>query len=165
MGIHPSNQILKYGNNPLINDLESLKAYGLQAGSIMELTFKNMANLLPATYSDKFYYKDIQHIHSQKLESTRLLRANLLVMGQHLSDDDKLKLTCFVRENTGNYPLAFALKCLFNKVFASQAHRIALEEGLFAAICDFLKSCDPLPKNIEMDNVFSCFRSYMGFCL
>ena len=85
LGIHPSNQILKYGNNPLINDLESLKTYNLQAGSILEMNFKNMSNLVPATYSDKFYYKDVQHIHTQKIESLRFLRANLLVMGQHLS--------------------------------------------------------------------------------
>ncbi len=64
-GIHPANQIIKFGNNPLVNDLEPLKAFNLQEGSIVELSFKNMSNLVPATYSDRFYYKDVQHINTQ----------------------------------------------------------------------------------------------------
>lgn len=33
--IHPANQIIKFASNPLINDIETLKSYGLKDGSIL----------------------------------------------------------------------------------------------------------------------------------
>ena len=33
--IHPTNQILKFANNPLVNDVENLKSYGIKEGSIL----------------------------------------------------------------------------------------------------------------------------------
>ena len=63
--IHPLNQIIKFGNNPLVNDLETLKSYGIKEGSIMELNFKIISNILPSSFSDKFYYKDVQLINTQ----------------------------------------------------------------------------------------------------
>jgi hypothetical protein len=56
---HPLNQILKFGGKPLLNFSEPLKACGLAADSIVEVAFKLGNNLVPCTYADKFYYKDI----------------------------------------------------------------------------------------------------------
>jgi hypothetical protein len=63
--IHPNNQIIKFANKPLSNNVETLASYGLQAGSILELAFKLASNLVPCTFADKFYYKDIKHIREQ----------------------------------------------------------------------------------------------------
>ena len=64
--IHPSNQTIKFANNPLLNDLETLKSYGLKEGSILELSFKIISNIVPSTFTDKFYYKDVQLINAQE---------------------------------------------------------------------------------------------------
>ena len=65
--IHPANQTVKFANNPLINDIETLRSYGLKDGSILELSFKVISNIVPSTYNDKFYYKDVQLINPQEL--------------------------------------------------------------------------------------------------
>lgn len=60
--IHPQNQIIKFANKPLSNNVETLKSYGVAQDSILELTFKLSSNLVPCTFADKFYYKDIKHV-------------------------------------------------------------------------------------------------------
>jgi hypothetical protein len=61
--IHPSNQIVKFAGKPLINLAESIKSYGISDKSIIELSFKLNSNLVPCTFADKFYYKDVKHTH------------------------------------------------------------------------------------------------------
>ena len=63
--IHASNQIIKYANKPLSNNIETLKSYGVTADCILELNFKLNSNLFPCTFADKFYYKDIKHTRQQ----------------------------------------------------------------------------------------------------
>mgnify|MGYP001212114669 FL=1 len=60
------NQILKFANNALVNDVETLQGYNLKAESILALEFKIISNLIPSTYADKFFYKDVQMIHQQE---------------------------------------------------------------------------------------------------
>jgi hypothetical protein len=62
---HPQNQILKFGGKQLDNLAQSLKSYGIVAGSIIEVTFKLTGNLFPCTFADKFYYKDVKHVRDQ----------------------------------------------------------------------------------------------------
>lgn len=59
--IHPSNQIIKFGNLPLTNNAEAINSFGITDKSILELSFKLNSNLVPCTFADKFYYKDIKH--------------------------------------------------------------------------------------------------------
>ena len=66
-GIHPSNQIIKFANNPLLNDAEKLVGFNIKEDSILELHFKIISNLIPATFADKFYYKDVELIHPQEV--------------------------------------------------------------------------------------------------
>lgn len=58
---HPANQILKFGGKTLANFGDSLKTIGIAKDSIIEVNFKLQGNLVPSTYADKFYYKDIKH--------------------------------------------------------------------------------------------------------
>lgn len=67
--IHPNNQIIKFANKPLGNNVETLKSYGVVPNGILELSFKLSSNLVPCTFADKFYYKDIKHIRDQSEES------------------------------------------------------------------------------------------------
>ena len=147
--IHPKNQILKFANKPLINDVETLKSYNIQPDTILELSFKLNSNLVPCTYADKFYYKDIKHIREQSENSIVELRSNLLALTAHLSDDDKVRLPYFIRGLTQNMPLAYAVKCLMRNNFLSQCHRIALEEGLMLALSEHIKSCTPELDKLE----------------
>ena len=62
---HPQNQILKFGGKILNNLADSLRSYGISADSIVEVTFKQGSNLVPSTFADKFYYKDIKHTREQ----------------------------------------------------------------------------------------------------
>ncbi len=64
-GIHPFNQILKFGNTVLANDLETLTAYKFKENSIVELAFKLNSNLIPSSICDKFYYKDVTLVNEQ----------------------------------------------------------------------------------------------------
>lgn len=61
LSYHPANQILKFGGKILINYTDSLKSFGIAQDSIIEVGFKLQGNLVPSTYADKFYYKDIKH--------------------------------------------------------------------------------------------------------
>lgn len=70
------------------------------------------------------------------------------MLAAHLSEDDKLKLTTLIRGLTENMPLVYGLKCLMSNNFISQAHRIAIEEGLMLAVADYLKNSTP-----ELDNL------------
>jgi hypothetical protein len=65
IGVPPLNQILKFGGNALINDAETLSGCNLKNDSILTLEFKTISNVIPSTYSDKFFYKDVQMIHTQ----------------------------------------------------------------------------------------------------
>jgi Ubiquitin family len=132
--IHPANQIVKFAGTPLTNVAESISSFGIKDNSIIELAFRQNSNLVPCTFADKFYYKDVKHTREQSEDSLTSLRANLLILAAHLADDDKLKFAVFIRGLTQNLPLVFALKCLFVNDFLSQAHRIALEEGLLIAV-------------------------------
>lgn len=62
---HPQNQILKFGGKILANLGDSLRSYGLAADSIVEVGFKLSSNLVPSTFADKFYYKDVKHSREQ----------------------------------------------------------------------------------------------------
>lgn len=86
------------------------------------------------------------------------MRANLLAITAHLSDNDKLRVSAFLREFTGNIPLVFAVKLLFKNSFLSQAHRVALEEGFIVALTDYIKKCTPLLATLEFKNIFMYFR-------
>lgn len=61
VSFHPANQILKFGGKILANYGDSLKSFGIAQDSIIEVGFKLQGNLVPSTYADKFYYKDIKH--------------------------------------------------------------------------------------------------------
>lgn len=63
--IHPVNQIIKFGNTILSNDLETLSTYGIKKESIIELNLKNNSNIVPSTPCDKFYYKDVKLTNQQ----------------------------------------------------------------------------------------------------
>jgi hypothetical protein len=127
--------------------------------------FKLGGNLVPSTFADKFYYKDIKHTREQSEEGTAEFRATLLTLAAHLSEDDKLKVVLFLRALTDNLPLAYNLKCLFHNNFASQAHRIAIEEGFLLAIADYLRACTPPLQQITWKECFGRFRDFMGFVL
>lgn len=162
---HPLNQILKFGGKPLMNFAEPLKACGLAADSIVEVAFKLGNNLVPCTFADKFYYKDIKHVREQSDEGIAELRSTLLTLCAHLSEDDKIKLVAYLRTLAGNLPLAYNFKCLFANNFVSQVHRIAIEEGLLASLSDFLRGCTPTLDQLTWKESFTKFRDYMGFVL
>lgn len=65
------------------------------------------------------------------------------MLAAHLGEQDRLKLTTFVRGLTQNMPLVYGLKCLLSNSFISQTHRIAIEEGLIQALVDHCKCCTP----------------------
>ena len=119
--IHPNNQILKFGNNYLSNNNETLRYYGVENASPIQLSFKHYSNIL-----SKFYHKDIKHIREQNEKSITSLRSNLFVLAEHLSSEDKHKFTYFFRGLTENMPLVYGLKCLMEQTFLSQCHRIAI---------------------------------------
>lgn len=48
--------------------------------------------------------------------------------------------------------------------FLSQAHRIALEEGLYVTLWHYLSGCDPKPTT-EPKNIFLHIRDFLGFAL
>lgn len=135
------------------------------ANSILELTFKLTSNLVPCTFADKFYYKDIKHVREQTEASIVSLRSHLLILAAHFSDDDKLKLTTFMRGLTHNMPLVYSLKCLLSNNFVSQSHRIAIEEGLMQALADYLKCLTPELDKLEYGDIFTHFRDFMDYVL
>lgn len=57
-----------------------------------------------------------------------------------------------------------ALRVLFYSGFLSQAHRIALEEGFYAAIWNYAKSSNPHP-HTEKQFLFNHIRHFLGFVL
>lgn len=162
---HPQNQILKFGGKMLSSLAESLRSYGLAADSIVEVGFKLSGNLVPCTFADKFYYKDIKHTREQSEEGVAELRSTLLTLAAHLGDDDKIKVVLFLRAFTDNLPLAYNLKCLFHNNFVSQVHRIAIEEGFLVAIADFIRGCTPQLDQFTWKECFARFRDFMGFVL
>ena len=89
----------------------------------------------------------------------------MLTLTAHLSTDDKLKLVTFVRGLTGNLALAYNLKCLFANNFVSQVHRIAIEEGLLAAVAEYLLACNPVPDQLKWKECFTKSRDFFGFVL
>ena len=163
--IHPSNQIIKFAKKPLSNNVETLHSYAVQDNSILELTFKLGSNLVPCTFADKFYYKDIKHIREQSEVSIIELRSNLMVLASHLSEDDKVRLPYFIRALTHNMPLVYGLKCLMRNNFISQCHRIAIEEGLMLALSEHLTNSTPELDTLEYSEIFSQFRSFLDYVL
>ena len=89
----------------------------------------------------------------------------MLTLTAHLSADDKLKLVTFVRGLTGNLALAYNLKCLFANNFVSQVHRIAIEEGLLAAVAEYLLACNPASDQLKWKECFTKSRDFFGFVL
>lgn len=158
------NQIIKFANNVLINDAESLQAYSIKADSILTLEFKVISNVIPSTYTDKFFYRDVQTIHPQEVEAYRTFKSNLLSLGFHLSDFDKNKFLSFIRTYTVNEPLVCALRVLFYSGFLSQVHRVALEEGFYAAIWNYAKSSNPHP-HTEKQFLFNHIRHFIAFVI
>jgi hypothetical protein len=104
-------------------------------------------------------------VRKQTEEGIAELRSTLLTLTAHLSEDDKMKLIAYLRTLTGNLPLAYNLKCLFANNFVSQVHRIAIEEGLLAALADFLRGCTPALDQLEWKECFTKFRDFIGFVL
>ncbi len=125
--IHPKNQTLKYGEKVLSNDAEAITFYGIGKNSILALSFKQFSNTLPFSYKDKFFYKDIQHIHEQSENSIRHLRANLLAIASNWDENQTYKFISYLQNFSHNMPLTFAFCLLEKEGFLSQAHRIALE--------------------------------------
>lgn len=160
-----ANQIVKFAGKPLVNGLETLRASGLADKSILEFAFKLNSNLVPCTFADKFYYKDVKHTREQTPEGITELRSSLLVMSAHLSEEEKLKMVTLVRGLTQNMPLVYALKCLFNNNFLSQAHRIALEEGWLMCLSDFARICKPEPTTVLYSDLFLHSRRYIDYLL
>lgn len=78
------NQILKFANNALVNDAETLEGCTLKANSILALEFKTISNIIASTYADKFFYKDVQMIHPQDVEAYRTFKSNILSLCFHL---------------------------------------------------------------------------------
>ena len=89
----------------------------------------------------------------------------MLVLSAHLSDDDKLKITTFIRALTHNMPLVYGLKCLMRNNFLSQCHRIAIEEGMMIAVSEYIKSCTPELDQLLFTDIFSHFRPFIGFVM
>lgn len=84
-GIPPANQIIKFANNTLTNDSETLQGCNIKPDSILTLEFKVISNIIPSTYADKFFYKDVQLLNSQDIEAYRAFKSNILALGHHLS--------------------------------------------------------------------------------
>lgn len=139
-----------------------LSTCGVKAESILELSFKVMSNLVPSSYSDKFFYKDVELLHPQDVQAYRFFKSNILALGIHLGEIEKLRMLSFVRYYTSNEPLVCALRTLFLNGFLSQAHRISLEEGLYTALWHYAKGCNPSPKT-EVEFLFNHTRDLLGF--
>lgn len=92
----------------------------------MELFFRVISNVVPASYSDKFFYKDVQMMHPQETEPYRLFKSHLLAFGFHLSVEQSWRVLSFLRLYTANEPFVCALRTMFFSGFLSQAHKIAL---------------------------------------
>jgi hypothetical protein len=92
------------------------------------------------------------------------LKANLIVLSQHIADEDKNKFCAAVERYTADMPLVYAFKSLIRGTLISQASRIALEEGLFSSILNFIKGLKTVP-TIKIDEVFSYIRNFLGFIL
>jgi hypothetical protein len=84
-GIPPANQIVKFANNALINDAETLQGCNVKPDSILTLEFKVISNIIPSTYADKFFYKDVQLLHPQDVEAYRGFKSNILALAHHIS--------------------------------------------------------------------------------
>ena len=125
-GIHPINQIIKFAGNALTNEAELLADCGVKAEGILELHFKTISNIIPASYSDKFFYKDVQTLHAQDSQAYSQFKSHLLAFGFHLEETDKPKILSFLRHYTANEPLVAALRALFYSAFFSQSHRVAI---------------------------------------
>jgi len=50
----------------MTKDENSLKSYNIVAESIVKVKFKFTCNFEPCNFSDKFFYKDVQHTCDQK---------------------------------------------------------------------------------------------------
>ena len=97
----------------MTTDDKTLKEYSIEADSTIKVKFKQTGNYVPVNFSDKFYYKDIQHTREQSEASLNTLRTHFLALAAHLSEDDKLRVVTFLRGYTKNTPMAFALKAMF----------------------------------------------------
>ena len=93
----------------MTTDDKTLKEYSIEADSTIKVKFKQTGNYVPVNFSDKFYYKDIQHTREQSEASLNTLRTHFLALAAHLSEDDKLRVVTFLRGYTKNTPMAFAL--------------------------------------------------------
>lgn len=60
--------------------------------------------------------------------------------------------------------MVYAFKSLFVGSFLSQASRIALEEGLYSCILNFIKGLKTIPV-IKTDEVFLYVRNFLGYIL
>lgn len=54
------------------------------------------------------------------------MKANLIVLTQHIVDDDQNKLCAAIERYSGDMPLVYAFKSIFKGTFLSQSSRIAL---------------------------------------
>lgn len=60
--------------------------------------------------------------------------------------------------------LVYAFKSIFSDCFVSQVSRIALEEGLFACVLNFIKGLKTIP-SIKSDDAFLYIRNFLGYIL
>lgn len=115
-----------------------------------------------ATVTDQFCYKDVTHLSPPSDESLRSLRCHFLTMKVHMAEEQKLKLISVVRSELGNLPLANALAQLLLGGFVSQAHKVALEEGLFYQIQAWAREASQELKPAE---IFKSIRPFIGYIL
>lgn len=86
----------------------------------------------------------------------------MIVLGEHILEEDKNKFLAVVEKYSGDLALVYALKSLFKGGFLSQASRIALEEGLYTCILNYIKGLKTIP-DIKTDEVFLYIRNFLGF--
>lgn len=92
------------------------------------------------------------------------MKANLIVFTKHLNDEDRNLFLAALEKYSGDMSLVYAFKSLFSECFLSQASRIALEEGLFTCVLNFIKGLKTIP-SIKIDEAFLYIRNFLGFIL
>ena len=85
------------------------------------------------------HYNDISHCQKSSEDSIRFLRTNLNVLSNQIPKEETSKFLAFIRHYTQNPPLVVALHLLLKFEFLNQASRIALEEGLYSALDQFVQ--------------------------
>jgi len=86
------------------------------------------------------------------------------VFTQHINEENKNPFLAALEKYSSDMSLVYAFKSIFSECFISQASRIALEEGLFACVLNFIKCLKTIPA-IKSDDIFLYIRNFLGFIL